>query len=449
MTETYDLIVVGAGPAGLMAAKVAGQNGLKTILLERKTDPARITRGCAMMFAVESDYYFAERMYYNQRNKKMVFPVNGFTVDYDGPTRNFYAWHFFAPDGKSRIAFGDYDACLRKGDSGRLSLVYDKGSLLKRLMNDAVKDGVEVCGGVNVVNIEKTSTGVIVTDGDRSFQGSFVIAADGSGSRIAEQMGFNKERTYYGCAPGITYYVTGLNIPQSEAVITATCFKPGKKYPTFFWLIPSPYADNEFWFAIPSQEDFNYLTKESAFAEWFASVRVDRLKSLVTSMWSPVVEPFKDNVLLAGDAAWYFEAEITGSMMCGWKAAHAVSVALKDNQISREGVLDYIVWWKRSFPEFDDFRNMMMFFPFRFMFTEEEMNYLIRLFPSSLRPTLNPFLVGRIVQQALAPMIPQIQKEMPSLVEKLRLLDINSIERVVLDLKESDYYEERPGLPFG
>ena len=84
MTKKYDLVIVGDGPGGAMAAKTAGENGLKTAILERKTNPAEITRACAMMFAVESGYYFAERMFYNEKNKKMIFPVNGFTVDYDG-----------------------------------------------------------------------------------------------------------------------------------------------------------------------------------------------------------------------------------------------------------------------------------------------------------------------------------------------------------------------------
>ena len=33
MAKRYDIIVVGAGPAGLMAAKTAGEDGLKVALL--------------------------------------------------------------------------------------------------------------------------------------------------------------------------------------------------------------------------------------------------------------------------------------------------------------------------------------------------------------------------------------------------------------------------------
>jgi flavin-dependent dehydrogenase len=38
MGKKYDLVIVGAGPAGLMAAKVAGEYGLTVALLERKTN---------------------------------------------------------------------------------------------------------------------------------------------------------------------------------------------------------------------------------------------------------------------------------------------------------------------------------------------------------------------------------------------------------------------------
>ena len=44
MEKHYDLIIIGGGPAGLMAARVAGENGISTALLERKTDITRVRR---------------------------------------------------------------------------------------------------------------------------------------------------------------------------------------------------------------------------------------------------------------------------------------------------------------------------------------------------------------------------------------------------------------------
>jgi flavin-dependent dehydrogenase len=152
-------------------------------------------------------------------------------------------------------------------------------------------------------------------------------------------------------------------------------------------------------------------------------------------MRSPVSEPYKDNVLLVGDAAWFAEAEITGSMMCGWKAANAITVALRENKPDREGVVDYIEWWKKSYPEFDDYRNFFMFVPFCFMFSQEELNYLYSLFKSPLRSTLNPYLVVRRVKKALEPMMQQVQRDMPSLAEKLNMLEVEHIEKITSNLQ--------------
>src|SRR5210317_476551 len=193
MTKLYDLIVVGAGPAGIMAAKVAAQNGLSVVLLERKKNISAITRSCATMFAIEDDYFFGERMFFNDKQKRLVFPVNGFSVNYDGPHKNFYGQMLYAPDGKTCLKIGDYEENLRKGDSGRLSVVYDKETLLRGMLREAEEAGAEIIPGMNVSGVTRTGkTLTVTTMTDDTFEGTFVIAADGLNSRIADVLGLNK-----------------------------------------------------------------------------------------------------------------------------------------------------------------------------------------------------------------------------------------------------------------
>ena len=90
MSKNYDLVVVGGGTSGLEAAKTAAENGLRVALLERKTHPAKVYRACAQMFLMNMDSFYNERMYFSKEQKKWIFPVNNFSVNYKGGYRKFY-----------------------------------------------------------------------------------------------------------------------------------------------------------------------------------------------------------------------------------------------------------------------------------------------------------------------------------------------------------------------
>ena len=178
MANKYDLIVVGGGTSGLEAAKTAAQNGLKVALLERKTHPANLYRSCAQMFLMNMDSFYNEHMYFSRDQKKWIFPVNNFTVNYSGDYREFYALHFVAPNATDRIEVGDYEA--NQSGQGTPAVVFDKGALLNGLFQEGQDAGVNYFLERNVTDIRKTQDGVEVrTRRGELFTGTFCIAADG------------------------------------------------------------------------------------------------------------------------------------------------------------------------------------------------------------------------------------------------------------------------------
>ncbi len=165
MAKEYDLIVVGGGPAGLMAAKTAGENGLTVALLERKDIIYDINRACSMMVVTLTGKYLEERVHLNTRDKKLCFPGYGFTINYDGPHQDFYTWSIYSYKG-NKIQLGNYEENVRKGE--RVSAVYNKGALLKGLLGEACARNVEVFNPYNVVRTVKEDGKVRVSHPGRA-----------------------------------------------------------------------------------------------------------------------------------------------------------------------------------------------------------------------------------------------------------------------------------------
>jgi flavin-dependent dehydrogenase len=419
MTVTaYDLVVVGAGPSGLEAAITAAENGLRVALLERKSHPAKVQRSCAQMFLMNMDSFYNERMHFSRETKRWIFPVNNFSVPYPGRYREFYGCHFIAPNARDRIEIGDYEK--NASGSATAAVVFDKQALLESLCDQARAAGVDLFCERNVTRAETAPGKVAVrtAEGD-SFTGRFCIAADGINSRLARLTGLNRDREFLFTAGSVSYYVTGVSFDRSEMICMGNCYDTGGLGSVHFCMLPSVYRDDEYWLYIGGDEKLRFFSQKSNFRSWFSGIEVVHKRCAVISAWSPAREPFKDNILFVGDSCWFAEAENSGALLSGRKAAMAVSAALHTGRINRDGVMEYIRWWQRNWPETHNYKDFLCYAVFFRLFTEEELNYIHALITQKLFWSINPFNLYGHIADALRPHMDRIRKERPVLAGKL------------------------------
>jgi hypothetical protein len=124
-------------------------------------------------------------------------------------------------------------------------------------------------------------------------------------------------------------------------------------------------------------------------------------------------------VLFAGDTVWTQEAEVTGSMLAGNKAAHAVATALRDKKLDREGVQSYLAWWKKSYPDSMDFRHYAEVFASQVVLKKEDFNYLFKKIDKPLPHSLNPFMLNQHMGKALAEKMDVIKTENPAFLQRM------------------------------
>jgi flavin-dependent dehydrogenase len=358
-------------------------------------------------------------MYFSREQKKWIYPVNNFSVNYKGMYREFYACHFISPDGQNRIEFGDYEK--NQSGQGLPAVVFDKQALLEGLFEEGQQAGVDYYLERTVMDVKKNNDAVEISThtGDR-FQGTFCIAADGINSLIARKLGMNRNRHFFATASAISFYVTGVEFDRSEMICMGNSYDhEGNLGMVHLSMLPSVYRDDEYWLYTADQEKFDFLTQRSVFSPWFKNVEIQHKRCSVINMWSSARDPFKDNVLFVGDSVWFGEAENNGALLSGHKAANAVCKALHIGQPNGDGVKDYRKWWEHNFYNTHDYRDFLCYPVFFRLFSEDELIYLHKLVKKKLSWTLNPFNLYNHIQEGLSPHMEQIKNEKPVLAKKI------------------------------
>jgi hypothetical protein len=138
-------------------------------------------------------------------------------------------------------------------------------------------------------------------------------------------------------------------------------------------------------------------------------------QALVMSLLSPIEEPFSHNCLLIGDSCAFSQISNHHALLCGWKAANVITVALINHQYNREGVSDYLDWWKKNFYETQRAPRADIFE----ILTGEEINFIFSFFKEPIPPARNDKDATKNINDAMIGIMPFVKKERPELFNKM------------------------------
>lgn len=176
----HDVIIIGAGPVGLLLAVLLGRRGLKVLILEKRTSLPEQSQAIG------------------------ITPPSLEILDLAGVARSFiqrgvriHDCHVHGRIGRlGRVSFSDIAGAYRF----ILSLPQRQ---TMQILEQALQEvpGVTLIRGVEIVAVTQLEDSVIVRarDMDHDFKAAYVVACDGWRSSVREMLGIRTRRRDYGC----------------------------------------------------------------------------------------------------------------------------------------------------------------------------------------------------------------------------------------------------------
>jgi len=278
MAESYDVIIIGGGPAGSTAAKFAAQSGAKTIMLE-KHPVIGYPLCCAEAISVMGLTNVVEL------NPRWV-------------ASKIERVKLFSPAGKTAV--------INHPDAG---YVLERKIFDRDLAEQAAIAGADIRVGTDVIKLLQDKTGRIVgvaalNNGQQiEILGKVIIAADGVESQIAAQAGFPTVLKPKQIHSAYQYLLADVDIePETLEFYFGNQTVPGG----YIWVFCKGDSTANVGLGIcpsksPDKKAVDYLDE-------FIEKRFDKPKIIErmtggVPTYLPDLPLYKDNVMLAGDAA--------------------------------------------------------------------------------------------------------------------------------------------------
>jgi len=322
------VLIVGAGPSGLIAAREAARRGAKVLVLEEHAEIGRPCH-CAGLLSLDG-------------MRKIGLSVNESYVQ-----NRFRGAIFFSPSGLSFTVERETP----------VACVVDRVLLDKFLAHQAVKSGVEIELSRRVHDIRIGETEVLVRSGDRKFKAEIVIDAEGASSRIVKTTGLESLDSQ-SLTPGLQFDLIGVDVdPDYVEIHVGRRIAPG----FFAWVIPL--NDNSARVGLgcrganPGELLSRFIEKRFEGKRYESLAR--RSGVIITS--GPIKRTFSNRLLIVGDAAGQVKPTTGGGVIlggiCASIAGRVASEAVKHGGFEEAFLRLYEELWKKELNR--EFRYML------------------------------------------------------------------------------------------
>ena len=328
MKNNYDVIVVGGGPGGSMAAWEVAKSGYSVCLLEKDRDigyPVRcgeaIGEAALRQFVEPKDSWIASKI----TGTTLVAPDNT-SVDIDFAEETGYILN--------RRIF-DYDLSRYAANAG--AEVYTKSYVKDLIIEDDFVKGVKLD----------------YLGEPKEIRANIVIGADGLASRIGRVAGIRTQVRMKDMESGLQYSVSNVDVPKNKMIMyVGSNHAPGG----YLWIFPK--GDRFANIGIGIDGKSSKLRSAKSYLDEFMENNFPDAAILTTMCGgipcpSPMKSPIKNGLMLVGDAARLINPVTGGgiapAMKSGMISGQIAAEAIKNNDYSEKFLTRYT---KRVFKEF-------------------------------------------------------------------------------------------------
>ncbi|MCW4011376.1 MAG: NAD(P)/FAD-dependent oxidoreductase [Candidatus Bathyarchaeota archaeon] len=317
--STYDIIVVGAGPAGSLTARTAAEHGVSVLILEEHEQagtPVYCAEALGMPGFIESGIEPVEPLIAHKTNKVKVFAPNGKVV-----------------------------AITHKEVEG---YVLNREHFDKALADSAEEAGAVMMNNTKALGVIKENgvvVGVKAKRGDEEFElrAKLVVGADGHASVIRRSAGLKRYFNDYGITAQWT--VTDINIEEPDAnEIYVGSVVPG----AYVWVFPKSKTVANIGLGIrhdKSRPAIQVLDDFIANNPRFRDGKKTRKTGGICPSTGTLDKIVDDGLMLVGDAAGMViplsGAGIHTGIVAGRIAGKVAADAVREGNVSAERLAEY------------------------------------------------------------------------------------------------------------